>query len=628
MGTPTKASDRQGGFSIPPIAVASMDDDPPDPFSPDTPGPSRLPGDVVTPRTTSARRALREHELALRAHESGTAEYRRMLSDAEQGMEKLLTMNATLRRELELERRASTGVGRADGTRDAVLAATLEDTRSRLRETEVQLERVTDAFEALKRERAEATAVLQSNAAVRKALDAERVQLEGAREDLTSRAADVATRAHKVRSEAAQHRAALELKIVSRVTKEDDAAIAAYVASSLSGLEEKLLELERFASRPAPHPPDNGGANRPGIAHAVAAERAIATEGEVRRVREVNVELRDRIRTLEVDLQMSRAREASAAEGARLARDFARAEDEVREVRDRPEVEALRAELEKANEAVRRSEAHALVAAERSHEADRLQILLAERETEIGRLRRQVSERERATTTRNEETLARPVAALPLPSPRKSRQSARGGSWAVNDETVIEDTMGSRDFHDSGDNSGDDSGDDPEYVPEHDLDPVAALEELKAHRRARRAVRKLRRWEAARDIVPVAPDREPDGDSSVYQEPVRRRVQGQGVQGQGVQGQGVQGQGPGSRRQVPFRPAGVAGLELSRGLSTAIGQARLALADAERELTEAHERRMSARRQRESVARLYRGGHARTSVARKEPAPPWAKRRP
>ena len=631
MGTPTKASDRQGGFSIPPIAVASMDDDPPDPFSPDTPGPSRLPGDVVTPRTASARRALREHELALRAHESGTAEYRRMLSDAEQGMEKLLTMNAALRRELELERRASTGVGRADGTRDAVLAATLEDTRSRLRETEVQLERVTDAFEALKRERAEATAVLQSNAAVRKALDAERVQLEGAREDLTSRAADVATRAHKVRSEAAQHRAALELKIVSRLTKEDDAAIAAYVASSLSGLEEKLLELERFASRPAPHPPDNGGANRPGIAHAVAAERAIATEGEVRRVREVNVELRDRIRTLEVDLQMSRAREASAAEGARLARDFARAEDEVREVRDRPEVEALRAELEKANEAVRRSEAHALVAAERSHEADRLQILLAERETEIGRLRRQVSERERATTTRNEETLARPVAALPSPSPRKSRQSARGGSWAVNDETVIEDTMGSRDFHDS----GDDSGDDPEYVPEHDLDPVAALEELKAHRRARRAVRKLRRWEAARDIVPVAPGREPDGGSSVYRAPAPVAPGGRSHASNGeeparrrVQGQGVQGQGPGSRRQVPFRPAGVAGLELSRGLSTAIGQARLALADAERELTEAHERRMSARRQRESVARLYRGGHARTSVARKEPAPPWAKRRP
>ena len=36
-GTPTKASDRQGGYSIPPIAVASMDDDPPDPFSPDAP---------------------------------------------------------------------------------------------------------------------------------------------------------------------------------------------------------------------------------------------------------------------------------------------------------------------------------------------------------------------------------------------------------------------------------------------------------------------------------------------------------------------------------------------------------------------------------------------------------------
>ena len=41
------------------------------------------------------------------------------------------------------------------------------------------------------------------------ALDAERVQLEGAREDLNSRAAEVATRARKVRSEAAQHRAAL-----------------------------------------------------------------------------------------------------------------------------------------------------------------------------------------------------------------------------------------------------------------------------------------------------------------------------------------------------------------------------------------------------------------------------------
>lgn len=639
MGTPTKASDRQGGYSIPPIAVASMDDDPPDPFSPDAPGSSqRLPGDVVTPRTASARRALREHELALRAHESGTAEYRRMLSDAEQGMEKLLTMNAALRRELELERRASTGVGRADGTRDAVLAATLEDTRSRLRETEVQVERVTDAFEALKRERAEATAVLQSNAAVRKALDAERVQLEGAREDLNSRAAEVATRARKVRSEAAQHRAALDLKIVSSMTKEDDAAIAAAAFAALSGLEEKLLELERFASRPAPEPPDNGGANRPGIAHAVAAERAIATEGEVRRVQELNVELRDRIRTLEVDLQMSRAREASAVEGARLARDFARAEDEVREATARPEVEALRAELEKANEAVRRSEAHASVAAKRSHEADRLEILLAERETEIRRLRREVSER--AT---GEETLARPVAALPSPSPRKSRPGTadgatrlRGGrapAWAVNDETVIEDTTESRDFHDSGDDSGDDSDDDddPEYVPAHDLDPVAALEELKAHRRARRAVRKLRRWEAARDIVPVAPDREPDGTSSVYRPPVparggRSRVN---LNGEEPVRRRVQGSGPGfDRRQVPFRPAGVAGLELSRGLSTAIGQARLALADAERELTEAHERRVSARRQRESVARLYRGGHARTSVARKEPAPPWAQRRP
>ena len=38
-----------GGYSIPPIAVASMDDDPPDPFSPDAPGPSRLPGDVIAP---------------------------------------------------------------------------------------------------------------------------------------------------------------------------------------------------------------------------------------------------------------------------------------------------------------------------------------------------------------------------------------------------------------------------------------------------------------------------------------------------------------------------------------------------------------------------------------------------
>ena len=144
---------------------------------------------------------------------------------------------------------------------------------------------MTDAFEALKRA-CEATAVLQSNAAVRE-LDAERVQLEGAREDLTSRSAK-SRRAHKVRSEAAQHRAALDLKIVSRI-REDDAAIAA--AAFARGLEEKLLELEICVATRA-GAAGQRGASRPGIAHAVAAERAIATEGEVRRVQELNVEPR------------------------------------------------------------------------------------------------------------------------------------------------------------------------------------------------------------------------------------------------------------------------------------------------------------------------------------------------
>ena len=119
-----------------------MDDDPPDPFSPDAT--LHLPGDVVTPRTASARRALRDHELVLRAHESGTGEYRKMLVDAEQGMEKLLEMNRALRKELELERRAGGSAGgigtHSNGTQTAVLAATLEDTRARLRETEVQLD--------------------------------------------------------------------------------------------------------------------------------------------------------------------------------------------------------------------------------------------------------------------------------------------------------------------------------------------------------------------------------------------------------------------------------------------------------------------------------------------------------
>ena len=132
-----------------------MDDDPPDPFSPDAH--AALPGDVVTPRTASARRALRDHELVLRAHESGTGEYRKMLVDAEQGMEKLLEMNRALRKELELERRAGGSAGgigtHSNGTQTAVLAATLEDTRARLRETEVQLDMVTASFEALKRER-------------------------------------------------------------------------------------------------------------------------------------------------------------------------------------------------------------------------------------------------------------------------------------------------------------------------------------------------------------------------------------------------------------------------------------------------------------------------------------------
>ena len=103
---------------------------------------------------------------------------------------------------------------------------------------------------------------------------------------------------------------------------------------------------------------------------------------------------------------------------------------------------------------MRRSEAHALVAAKRSHEADRL------------RFYRGLRDGDRAAPTRSLGTchwrgeLARPVAALPSPSPRKSRQSARG-AWAVSAETIIEDTTGSRDFRDSGDDSGDAPGDDP-----------------------------------------------------------------------------------------------------------------------------------------------------------------------
>ena len=348
-----------------------MDDDPPDPFSPDAT--LHLPGDVVTPRTASARRALRDHELVLRAHESGTGEYRKMLVDAEQGMEKLLEMNRALRKELELERRAGGSAGgigtHSNGTQTAVLAATLEDTRARLRETEVQLDKTTASFEALKRERVDATTVLQSNASVRKALDAERLQLENVRSDLRRSRDEVAVEARKVRSEAAQHRAALNLKIVSRMTPEDDAMIAAASLAALSGLETKLSELERFATARVADAPDNGGANRPGLEHAVAAEviDARGTQDEAARLRDVNKTLRDQIRTLTVDLEMSRASEAAAVESAQSARDFARAEDEVREAVkvNRPEVDALRLELARANDAVRRSEAHALVASRR-----------------------------------------------------------------------------------------------------------------------------------------------------------------------------------------------------------------------------------------------------------------------
>ena len=55
-----------------------------------------------------------------------------------------------------------------------------------------------------------------------------------------------------------------------------------------------------------------------------------------------------------------------------------------------------------------------------------------------------------------------------------------------------------------------------------------------------------------------------------------------------------------------------------------IGQLEAALADAERELTEAHEKRLSARRQKESVARLYLG---RRSEAKTTKPPPWAAQR-
>jgi hypothetical protein len=63
---------------------------------------------------------------------------------------------------------------------------------------------------------------------------------------------------------------------------------------------------------------------------------------------------------------------------------------------------------------------------------------------------------------------------------------------------------------------------------------------------------------------------------------------------------------------------------LGTALSGAIGAARLALADAERELTEAHEKRLSARRQKESVARLYL---RRRSEAKTTKPPPWAAQR-
>jgi hypothetical protein len=296
-------------------------------------------------------------------------------------------------------------------------------------------------------------------------------------------------------------------------------------------------------------------------------------------------------------------------------------------------------ELARANDAVRRSEAHALVASRRSREADELELALGEREAEIRALRREVAERVTAgeETHAREETHAMPVAALPSPSPRKrdggessfarGSERARGSGggvpgspqsrsprprgWAVHDETVIEDTAESREFLDS-----DEDSDPSTYVPDHDLDPRVALEELKIHRRARRAVRRLRRWEPGLDIVPV-PDDDDGGRGPTRSSPARSVYR------------------PDSNRpphrpvsartspvKTPFRPAGVAGL--GTALSGAIGAARLALADAERELTEAHEKRLSARRQKESVARLYLG---RRSEAKTTKPPPWAAQR-
>jgi hypothetical protein len=338
---------------------------------------------------------------------------------------------------------------------------------------------------------------------------------------------------------------------------------------------------------------------------------------------------------------MSRASEAAAVESARSARDFARAEDEVREAVkvNRPEVDALRLELARANDAVRRSEAHALVASRRSREADELELALGEREAEIRRLRREVAERVTVgeETHAPEETHARPVAALPSPSPRKgdARESsfARGSEraqgsgggvpgsspsrsprprgWAVNDETVIEDTAESREFFDS-----DEDSDPSTYVPDHDLDPRVALEELKIHRRARRAVRRLRRWEPGLDIVPV-PDDDGDGRDPTRSSPARSVYRPDSTR---PPHRSVSARS--SPVKTPFRPAGVAGL--GTALSGAIGAARLALADAERELTEAHEKRLSARRQKESVARLYLG---RRSEAKTTKPPPWAAQR-
>ena len=298
---------------------------------------------AAAPTAPSAgeRGALREHALALDASERDRDKYKALLSDAEKRAEQLLEMNAQLKTELEVERAATDADANAGADaqhRDAsaeVLRASLLDAQRRLKETETQLSAVSEGFQLLKRERAEAMTVLQSSESVRAALDEERGAVAQLHADLARRqtqmtalaaqASDSIERTHSELLVAAAredgHGGGSQTSEMLKRAATDLKALRTQIATGVSAGTaphfEGLLATEEVAADDATTGGDGGG-RRLDSSSSSSVTAALAAENEA--LRQSIAAQNDRIEALRSDLTNARDGEAAATEKLRAAR--------------------------------------------------------------------------------------------------------------------------------------------------------------------------------------------------------------------------------------------------------------------------------------------------------------------